>query len=568
MKEISDETVLDACRAFNVLVVEDNKTLLMQYSLVLEDFFGSVTTAADGKIGLDVFHEGHFDLVISDHFMPEMNGIDMIQAIRSSDRKTPIMLATSADDKHILIDAINLNISHFLLKPWNNESLRSSIINSMRAYVTEQLLSQEIEQHVQLLEKQKAYVVAQQERAFEKEYQAIRNDYYYQFICNKKDENDIWFLDGIYNPHDILSGDAYSVRRIDDATTFIFIADAMGKGISAAVTTISSASFINYYIDRLGEDETFEMRKIIDAYIAFIKENLLHDEIISVTFACFDQQEQSVEIAAFGMPPVLIHTIEDDVEKIRSNNPPISSFTGDFILDRHSFSTAKKILLCSDGLTESSLPDGSLYMQYLKEDFKRSHNRRSFTENFYERTAKKRDDDVTVLYFHHECIAADKLRRTVIPSLSTEIDPQCDRFHAFLVEHHVDTTLGIQLLLAFNELLLNAYEHGSLGISGSEKQQLLEQDLFLQECQKREPQNAHKRIFIDYAIDSSKLFVRIRDEGDGFDTKVLKKHLFQNSGYHGRGIKMSIKTTDGLYYSEKANCVILHKNLSKECCEN
>jgi CheY-like chemotaxis protein len=79
-----------------ILVVEDEadvRELLRDY---LEATFG-VAEADDGRSALDVLRRNHIDLVITDFHMPNMNGLELIRAIRSDPalERTPVILETS-----------------------------------------------------------------------------------------------------------------------------------------------------------------------------------------------------------------------------------------------------------------------------------------------------------------------------------------------------------------------------------------------------------------------------------------------------------------------------------------
>ena len=81
----------------HILVVEDDVTqreLVVRY--LMED--GHTTMqAGTGREGLEVFHQGQFDLIISDMLMPEMDGLTLARAIRDLAPRKPIILASGGD---------------------------------------------------------------------------------------------------------------------------------------------------------------------------------------------------------------------------------------------------------------------------------------------------------------------------------------------------------------------------------------------------------------------------------------------------------------------------------------
>ena len=81
---------------------------------------------------------------------------------------------------------------------------------------------------------------------FRKEIFALQNDLYYKFFENYSGK---WYFDIAYEPYQTLSGDTYAIRQIGEEKFFIFLIDAMEKGLNASITSIMSATFINYLVE-------------------------------------------------------------------------------------------------------------------------------------------------------------------------------------------------------------------------------------------------------------------------------------------------------------------------------
>lgn len=78
----------------HVLVVDDDEMMraYVKELLLIHDY--KVTEASNGKLGLKEFRENTPDLVITDIIMPEMEGISFIRALRSHNKKVPIIAMT------------------------------------------------------------------------------------------------------------------------------------------------------------------------------------------------------------------------------------------------------------------------------------------------------------------------------------------------------------------------------------------------------------------------------------------------------------------------------------------
>lgn len=150
--EISPRTVeSDApVRTIRVLLVEDDFVNLITARKMLEKIGHSVTSAKNGKEGLDLYGEHEFDLIMTDIQMPVMDGISMVKAIRSEEalhrrRRIPIIAVTayaaSEDRKRILASGVDC----YLSKPLASNDL-SRVVDAALGGATLMLDRQQQEQ--------------------------------------------------------------------------------------------------------------------------------------------------------------------------------------------------------------------------------------------------------------------------------------------------------------------------------------------------------------------------------------------------------------------------------------
>jgi two-component system, chemotaxis family, chemotaxis protein CheY len=67
------------------------------------------------------------DIVITDYLMPEMNGIELLQAVRSSYGQLPVVLVTAYGSKKVLAEALQNGCNGFLEKPFTPAQLYGEI---------------------------------------------------------------------------------------------------------------------------------------------------------------------------------------------------------------------------------------------------------------------------------------------------------------------------------------------------------------------------------------------------------------------------------------------------------
>ncbi len=133
------------CSTLNVLYVEDDAKLRDIVADYLKMLFASVVCADDGEIGLEKFQENKFDLVLTDIQMPRMNGIEMIEAIRRIQPEQEIIILTAFSESIYFMDAIRLDVSGYLIKPVDFES-----INQTLSRITQKIIAIQENQHYKI----------------------------------------------------------------------------------------------------------------------------------------------------------------------------------------------------------------------------------------------------------------------------------------------------------------------------------------------------------------------------------------------------------------------------------
>lgn len=78
----------------SILIIDDNRDLTDGLGMVLEDEGYQVTLTYDGKQGLAAFADGHFDLVILDIKLPDVNGLEIFQRIHESNPAVDVIIIT------------------------------------------------------------------------------------------------------------------------------------------------------------------------------------------------------------------------------------------------------------------------------------------------------------------------------------------------------------------------------------------------------------------------------------------------------------------------------------------
>lgn len=111
-----------------ILLVDDEPEILEVIAEFLELKGHAVETANNGKSGLDmVLGHNDFDLVFSDIGMPEMDGLTLLEKIRSNAIDTPVILISGQGDVSNTIRALQLGALDFIVKPVYLKSVEEAL---------------------------------------------------------------------------------------------------------------------------------------------------------------------------------------------------------------------------------------------------------------------------------------------------------------------------------------------------------------------------------------------------------------------------------------------------------
>ncbi|MDX4027727.1 response regulator transcription factor [Aliarcobacter skirrowii] len=104
-----------------VLIVEDEIDLANLIKSSIKELFFKVVIAKDGLEAIKKFDSFKPDIIISDIMMPNLNGLEMSKKIKEKNSETPIVILSAHSHKEMLLEAIDLGISKYFIKPFDIE---------------------------------------------------------------------------------------------------------------------------------------------------------------------------------------------------------------------------------------------------------------------------------------------------------------------------------------------------------------------------------------------------------------------------------------------------------------
>lgn len=112
-----------------ILVVDDGKVVLPLITARLEQNGYQVIVASDGLEGLEKAEDEKPDLILVDVSMPRMNGLQMVQLLRTYEtlKETPVIVITASRQKDEAAWREQVGVRHFILKPFDAKELLEKV---------------------------------------------------------------------------------------------------------------------------------------------------------------------------------------------------------------------------------------------------------------------------------------------------------------------------------------------------------------------------------------------------------------------------------------------------------
>ena len=128
---------MDKFKKYTILYVEDDEGVRTINSRFLQRMFNELYLAVDGEEAYELYNKYSPDIILTDINMPRLNGIDLSKRIRENDSSVKIIISTAFSDKKYLLDAIELNLEKYIIKPLNSRNLLPALTKAVNSLENE-----------------------------------------------------------------------------------------------------------------------------------------------------------------------------------------------------------------------------------------------------------------------------------------------------------------------------------------------------------------------------------------------------------------------------------------------
>lgn len=124
---------MEKFKQFTILYIEDDEGVRTVNSRFLTRMFNEFYEAKDGQEGYELYKKYHPDIILTDINMPRLDGLSLAKRIRQTDQTTKIIISTAFSDKDYLLDAIELNLEKYIIKPLTSRNLIPALTKAATA---------------------------------------------------------------------------------------------------------------------------------------------------------------------------------------------------------------------------------------------------------------------------------------------------------------------------------------------------------------------------------------------------------------------------------------------------
>lgn len=351
-----------------ILVVDDEPTARLALAARLKRLGYRVIQAGDGKAGLEALRRERPNLTILDWMMPELDGPSFCEQVRHDPelQTSQILMMTSHDQPEQIAEGLARGADDFLSKAASKYEISARVQAGMRAATLVRRLKDASEE------------IRQKQEALERELQSAAR--YVETLLPASGP----VVPGVqmvrtYRPSLALGGDLFNIVPWSDDFLGLYLLDASGHGVSAALRSSSFATFLrrDSLLRHVSSNDPGAI--LTEANKQFpLTEN---GHYFTIVFASLDLRCHTLSYATAGHSGALLHRRSGAVCWMAQPNLPLGfdSFTT-YVTVELPITPGDRLYLFSDGLYEVPDPTGELWGQARLDETIRRFGERPLTE--------------------------------------------------------------------------------------------------------------------------------------------------------------------------------------------
>jgi sigma-B regulation protein RsbU (phosphoserine phosphatase) len=332
-----------------IIVVDDEPVMRQMLGRALARFGYSVTQCSSGEGAIrEVENREGGALLVLDYAMPQINGAEVCQKIRSHEHpgvaQTPIILLTAFGGEERELECFKAGADDFVSKPVNLPVLKARIETHLRLA----LMRAQLQAQNRQLEEWRMI------REFDMEAAGLVQQ---AMIPRKLPEIDGWKFALRCEPLIEVGGDSYDALTLPDGGLLIWIADATGHGVSAALVTVLIKLLFRHALEEVAQPAA-AIERVNREFMEIFKGH----SFLTVACLVLHPGEGRIRSAGAGHPPVIVVRKGGSVETLPSSAPPVGLLLPGSLQEREAvLEPGDALLMLTDGVYGVCDPEGNRY---------------------------------------------------------------------------------------------------------------------------------------------------------------------------------------------------------------
>jgi sigma-B regulation protein RsbU (phosphoserine phosphatase) len=350
-------------RPRRVLLVDDDPAVLRTLVRALPEY--APLQAEDGLAARDILSRVDVDVVVCDLGMPRLDGLDLMRWAKEHCPHPRWIVVSGQDTFGAALQALKLGAFDFLSKPVLPIQLQKAVGNATR----HQELVAERAQLARGLEENNARL-AESLRNLEAAYGALQEQRSMLDQDLRRAERIMRALlphslpsiremqiSAGYRPSDAIGGDLYGAAMIDDRHLAVYVADAAGHGVSAALLAVLFYQRLRLLSE--GSALPGPAAVLSELNHGVFDECRASGLFVTAIFALIETTTRTVTLASAGHPAALLLRSTGKIERVEKSGPALG-LAEDASFGEHRFAlgAGDRLLLYTDGLTDSLASGG------------------------------------------------------------------------------------------------------------------------------------------------------------------------------------------------------------------
>jgi sigma-B regulation protein RsbU (phosphoserine phosphatase) len=361
-----------------ILVADDEASGRFLLNSMLTSWGHEVVAVASGEAAWRASNEGHFDLIISDWNMPEMDGLALCRLIRQNPQPfyRYVILCTGNSQRSDFIQGMEAGADDFVVKPIDFAELR------VRVRAAERILTLQME----LAGQNESLKTLNQQ--LDGAYQGIRRDLQaaaamqLRLLPKKIEVHKGITLDWLMIPSSFLAGDMLNYFMADERHLVFYLLDVAGHGVPAALLSVTlnrvllperGSPILRAHASG-GQSRIASPAEVVtELNRRFQAED---DQYFTIVYGVLDTETREVRFCQAGHPTPLHMRAGGTIDAVGQPGFPVGLWPGmDYDETTVRLSPGDRLVIYSDGITECRNPDG---VSYSEENLNRVLQKRRF----------------------------------------------------------------------------------------------------------------------------------------------------------------------------------------------